>query len=167
MFCVAIYSLQVFTIDMDKQTDICRSCKQFRPFKVWDMHGLCPKCRPCDRDACCAVCQDWSRDRWASVDTWLAQKEKEKERRKRPPPTKKDRRQEKTAEAFRRSRESQLPRNQSRGRQQGWLQSAYFTGRRGRRRQTSQPPFGRHTRWQKPTRRNVRGRGTRPCQTFP
>ncbi|PIK55567.1 hypothetical protein BSL78_07523 [Apostichopus japonicus] len=59
----------------------CRSCKQFRPFKAWDKHDLCPKCRPCGSKQTCSICQDWTQERWDLIGTWLADKAAEKRKK--------------------------------------------------------------------------------------
>ncbi|PIK52327.1 hypothetical protein BSL78_10783 [Apostichopus japonicus] len=59
----------------------CRSCKQFRPFKAWDKHDLCPKCRPCGSKQTCSICQDWTQERWDLIGTWLADKATEKRKK--------------------------------------------------------------------------------------
>ena len=49
----------------------CSSCRRIKPRPEQDLHALCPRCRPCNRQVPCSVCKDWGSADWEAVAAWV------------------------------------------------------------------------------------------------
>ena len=45
----------------------CGTCNDFRPFRDWDSHILCPNCRTCSRLSPCIACLPFTTAQWEEI----------------------------------------------------------------------------------------------------
>ena len=71
------FPLTILHLDMEP----CTACKKFRPFTGWDHHDYCPRCRQCNPNNRCEICDQWGDDRWEMLLNWEEEKRQERIRK--------------------------------------------------------------------------------------